>query len=361
MFSLRSLFGFTLSVLVHGSVGAYLLTHNYKVEKPKPKTIAMQMAMFKIAPPPLAVTKPVLMAPPEKSIEKIAEPKPVLVVSPPKQAIKHPVKELVKIEKPKPVIKEKVAVIKPKPKPPAKVKPKFKKKIKTKVKLKKKKKIKTKVKRKKKKKILKRKTVVVKKKPKIKPRKIAPPKHKAIVKKHINKKPQLARKAKASRHRPSPRKAALKRVVRHTTNTQQRAPIKKHGRPKTKQVNKPTHASKPAVRRKPAARPPTQPKIARNPHLERQYEQSIRQRIEQKKLYPRLAKRMRKQGVVRIAFTINRNGSFSKLRIVQSSGVKSLDKAALQAVKKVGRFPAIPAGIRKSVLSYIIPISYRLR
>jgi len=155
MFSLRSLFGFTLSVLVHGSVGAYLLTHNYKVEKPKPKTIAMQMAMFKIAPPPLAVTKPVLMAPPEKSIEKIAEPKPVLVVSPPKQAIKHPVKELVKIEKPKPVIKEKVAVIKPKPKPPAKVKPKFKKKIKTKVKLKKKKKIKTKVKRKKKKKILK--------------------------------------------------------------------------------------------------------------------------------------------------------------------------------------------------------------
>ena len=349
MFSLRSLFGFTLSVLVHGSVGAYLLTHNYKVEKTKPKTIAMQMAMFKIAPPPLAVTKPVLMAPPEKSIEKIAEPKPVLVVSPPKQAIKHPVKELVKIEKPKPVIKEKVAVVKPKPKPPTKVKPKFKKKIKTKVK------------RKKKKKILRRKTVVVKKKPKIKPRKIAPPKHKAIVKKHVNKKPKLARKAKASRHRPSPRKAALKRVVRHTTNTQQRAPIKKHGRPKTKQVNKPTHASKPAVRRKPAARPPTQPKIARNPHLERQYEQGIRQRIEQKKLYPRLAKRMRKQGVVRIAFTINRNGSFSKLRIVQSSGVKSLDKAALQAVKKVGRFPAIPAGIRKSVLSYIIPISYRLR
>ena len=70
---------------------------------------------------------------------------------------------------------------------------------------------------------------------------------------------------------------------------------------------------------------------------------------------------MRKQGVVKVAFTISRNGIVSRLRIVKSSGVKILDEAALSAVKKVGRFPAIPAGIRKPVLNYIIPISYRIR
>ena len=70
---------------------------------------------------------------------------------------------------------------------------------------------------------------------------------------------------------------------------------------------------------------------------------------------------MRKQGVVKVAFTINKMGMISNLRVVQSSGVKSLDKAALTAVKNVGKFPAIPAEIRKQSLSYIIPISYRLR
>lgn len=321
------------------------------------------MAMFKIAPPPLVVANlnPVVIAPPPKPIEKLVETKPVTATPPKKQPVKPPVKELVKLEipkpillkppiieaKPKPVIKEKVAIIKPTPKPPIKVKPKLKKKVKKKVKLKKKK-------------IIKSKKIIVKNKPKVKPRKIAPSKRKAIVKKRINKKPPLARKAKAPTYRPSPRKVAPKRIVRHT-NAQQRTAIKKHGRPKTQQASKPTYAIKSAVKTKPAARPTAQPRVARNPQLERQYEKSIRQRIEQKKVYPRLAKRMRKQGVVKVAFTISRNGIVSRLRIVQSSGVKSLDKAALQAVKKVGQFPSIPAGIRKSVLNYIIPIAYHIR
>ncbi|HIO97099.1 MAG TPA: TonB family protein [Leucothrix sp.] len=51
----------------------------------------------------------------------------------------------------------------------------------------------------------------------------------------------------------------------------------------------------------------------------------------------------------------------SKLRIHKSSGSKVLDKAALKAVRKSGRFPAIPASVKKQFLSYIIPISYRIR
>ena len=70
---------------------------------------------------------------------------------------------------------------------------------------------------------------------------------------------------------------------------------------------------------------------------------------------------MRKQGVARIAFTLSKNGVVSNLRIVQSSGIKSLDEASIKAIKKVGRFPVFPAGINKPSIRYIIPISYRLR
>ena len=324
MFSLRSFFGFTLSVLVHGRVGAYILTHNFKAEKPKQTKIAMQMAMFKITPPPLVVAKPVEIIPPPPT-EKLETPKPILVKPP----------------KPEPIIEKTVAVVKPMPKPAIKVKPKLKKKriIKRKVI--------------KKKKVIKPRKVIVKKKPKVQPKK------RVIVQRKVAPKPPHAHRAKPPLQRPIQRKATPKRVVRRAT-PQRKLPVQQRGKPK--HTNKPivkrviTAKAKPAPRRSPA-----QPRTASNPHLERQYEQSIRQRIEQKKVYPRLAKRMRKQGIVKVAFTISRNGTVSRLRILQSSGIKSLDKGALQAVKKVGRFPAIPAGIRKQSIRYIIPISYRLR
>ncbi len=358
MFSLRSFIGFSLSVLIHGSMGAYILTQNFKAEKPKPKKIAMQMAMFKISPPPvvaakpaettplepvikLAESKPVVVTPPEKSVVKEVaklKPKPVLV-EPPKPEPK-PVKV---ISKPVP-IEETVAVIKPIPKPPIKVK---KKKI-----------IKKKV-FKKKKKVLRPKKLIAKKKPKVKPKRKVQPKKRVVAQRKATPKPHHARKPKPPLHKPTQRKATPKRLVRHVpkktkANTQQRVRPKRTNKPAAKRVV----ATKaiPAPRR-----PPAQSRVASNPHLERQYEKSIQQRINQKKSYPRRAKRMRKQGVVKVAFTISRNGIVSRLRIVKSSGVKSLDKAALSAVKKVGRFPAIPAGIRKSTWDFDIPIAYHLR
>ena len=42
--------------------------------------------------------------------------------------------------------------------------------------------------------------------------------------------------------------------------------------------------------------------------------------------------------------------------MVKYTGVKSLDEVALSAVKKVDRFPTIPAGIRKQLLSYVTPL-----
>lgn len=324
MLSIRSFAGLSISLLLHGAVGGYLLAQNSKKEPPKPKEIPLQMAMFKIAPPPPVIAKPVESPPPPKPIEKVVEPKPIEPTPPPPEKIPEPV-VVKKVVEPTPAVKP--IVRKPDPKPPAvKPKPKIKKKIKKKVK-----------KKKPKKKIIKKKQVV-KKKPVAKPRKVTPPKRKAVV----HKRP-------IQKSHPAP----VRKV----------APVKRATRPPAKKPpRKVPPVQKPRAQKKPVRKPtPATPKTLGNPQLERQYQNSIRQKIEQKKTYPRRAKRRNVQGIVQVGFSINRSGVISKLRIVKSSGSKTLDKAALQAVRGVGRFPAIPAGIRKPFLDYIIPIAYRLR
>ena len=238
----------------------------------------------------------------------------------------------------------------------------------------------------------------MKKRPKVIPRKKAPPKRKVVVRRKPVTKAPPVRKAKPPvrkvvrrtvRKQATHRKAVVaRRAAPRRAQPQRRAHAQQNRRPVNR--NKATVRAKPvrrrpvravrnvkprpAIRRPPVKkpvravkpkpvvrRPPAKPRVVGNPRLEKQYEQGIRQRIEQKKVYPRRAKRMRKQGVVKVAFTVSKNGTVSKLRLLKSSGVKSLDKAALEAVRKVGRFPPIPAGVGKALINYIIPIAYRLR
>ncbi len=74
--------------------------------------------------------------------------------------------------------------------------------------------------------------------------------------------------------------------------------------------------------------------------------------------YPKKAKRMRKQGTVRVSFQINSNGVISNIRVVGSSGNSSLDKAAAKALKRLGRYKKPPAGFPSTVT---VPIRFSLR
>jgi protein TonB len=311
MLGTRSLIGLTLSLLVHAGAVAFFVTQDVKKEKPKPKKITLQMAMFqsvvvKSVPTRSVPTKSVPTKNIPPVIKKTVKAKPKKIVTPP----------------PKPAL-----VVPNKPKPVAKVKPVIKKKQKPKKRIvKKKKKIK---------KVTIRKPIrKVVKKPPIKPRRVIP-KKKVVVRKP---RPVV-------RRAPSPvyRKPPIRRAV---PVRPKRAPIAK---------KPPQRVIKPVTKVKPAK--PQQG----NPRLEKQYGIGIHGLIKQKKSYPRRAKRRKIQGVVKVAFNIAKNGLISNLRIHQSSGSSLLDKAALDTVRKVGRFPAIPSTLNKQVLSYIIPISYKLR
>lgn len=75
------------------------------------------------------------------------------------------------------------------------------------------------------------------------------------------------------------------------------------------------------------------------------------------KSYPRSARHMRKQGIVRVRFNLGRNGRISNVRVVGSSGDNALDKAATKVLIQLGRYQAPPPDF-PSIL--IVPIRFRL-
>ncbi len=79
--------------------------------------------------------------------------------------------------------------------------------------------------------------------------------------------------------------------------------------------------------------------------------------------YPKRAKRRNWQGDVFIQFTLEPNGRISQLSIVESSGRKLLDNAALQIfqVKMNQQFKPFPKEITRTKWRIKVPVSYNLR
>lgn len=75
--------------------------------------------------------------------------------------------------------------------------------------------------------------------------------------------------------------------------------------------------------------------------------------------YPREARRQKLRGEVRVAFTVNRNGGVSGIRIVRSSGSNILDQAAIATVKRAAPFPQIPPQAGRNSWPFTIPLAFQ--
>lgn len=84
---------------------------------------------------------------------------------------------------------------------------------------------------------------------------------------------------------------------------------------------------------------------------------AIRARIERQKRYPTAAGRT--QGRVTVFLTVTRAGELAAARIATGSGNAALDAAALDAVRRAGRFPPAPASLTDASYSFTLPISFR--
>lgn len=65
------------------------------------------------------------------------------------------------------------------------------------------------------------------------------------------------------------------------------------------------------------------------------YISSLRREIERHKRYPSQARRMQHEGQVVVSFSLTSEGAVSRVEIESTSGISSLDNAALAAVKRV--------------------------
>lgn len=73
--------------------------------------------------------------------------------------------------------------------------------------------------------------------------------------------------------------------------------------------------------------------------------------------YPKMAQKLKMQGEVRIAFSLDKDGSVSNIKVIESSGFEILDNDAAALIEKTAsRFPKPSESVRISV-----PLSYVLR
>ncbi len=81
--------------------------------------------------------------------------------------------------------------------------------------------------------------------------------------------------------------------------------------------------------------------------------------IQTHQYYPEMAKSLGQQGKVLVSFVLYRNGHIGSIQLVQSSGITSLDTAALKAVRDSSPLLGIKEMLQQQQ-SFTIPIVFRL-
>ena len=92
-----------------------------------------------------------------------------------------------------------------------------------------------------------------------------------------------------------------------------------------------------------------------------QFTGQVRQRIADAKYYPRIARRRGMEGQPVIAFTLTKRGGILETNLIQTSGFRLLDEAALEAVQQAAPYPEIPAELKTETYQFKLPISFILK
>jgi len=90
------------------------------------------------------------------------------------------------------------------------------------------------------------------------------------------------------------------------------------------------------------------------------YQDSVKQKIQEEKRYPRWALRLRREGAVRISFNLLSSGEIKDIRLLGSSGIDELDTEAINAVKRASPFLPFPNDFGKRELQFEIDIVFRI-
>jgi protein TonB len=90
------------------------------------------------------------------------------------------------------------------------------------------------------------------------------------------------------------------------------------------------------------------------------YEQYLISYISKYKTYPRIAERLKQQGMVYPQIRISKDGKLKDIVISKSSGFSSLDQGAINLIKSLAPFKPLPENLDGSEFTITIPIEYIL-
>lgn len=90
------------------------------------------------------------------------------------------------------------------------------------------------------------------------------------------------------------------------------------------------------------------------------YLAALAAKINRSKYYPIGSRRRGEQGKVVVHFVVQKNGDLTGISIVESSGSKRLDAAALKTLKRVSPFRPIPDALNRDRWPISVPIAFSL-
>lgn len=90
------------------------------------------------------------------------------------------------------------------------------------------------------------------------------------------------------------------------------------------------------------------------------YLAKLRKVIEEKKRYPKNAKRLKQSGVVHVKFTLLRDGTIQNAQIAQTSSFEILDSATIALLQAIAKTEPFPKELSDNEMIIILPIEYSL-
>lgn len=102
--------------------------------------------------------------------------------------------------------------------------------------------------------------------------------------------------------------------------------------------------------------------VARDSNAIPNWTSQVVSRLERYKRYPSEAQSRGETGIVRLSFSVDRDGGVHSVRIIGSSGSGTLDRETLSLVERASPLPAPPASeMRGSQIAVVVPIRYNVR
>jgi protein TonB len=97
------------------------------------------------------------------------------------------------------------------------------------------------------------------------------------------------------------------------------------------------------------------------PRIDPSWQSLLLKHLQQFKNYPNQARERNEQGVVLLAFSIDRNGHVLSRHIVSGSGHADLDDEVMAMIERAQPLPAFPPSMTQAQLSLTVPIRFALR